>query len=113
MTSIYSGADVIIVEDVIDTYGTLSVLCRRLIKEGARRVYLSASHGVFSENSIELINLSPVDRVVVTDTLNLPDEKKSPKIVRVSIAPILARVIKTEYYKTFGTPEDREEYEVD
>ena len=60
------GADVIIVDDICETGGTLSVLCRRLIKEGAKRVYFCASHGLFTSTSMEMIELSPVEQVVVT-----------------------------------------------
>jgi len=76
---------------MVDSAGTLSVLCRRLIKEGAKKVYLCASHGLFSGNSMELINLSPVERVVVTDSLPLP-ENASPKIQQVSIAPLIGTI---------------------
>ena len=64
-------------------------------REGAGRVFICASHGLFSEKAMELIDLSPVERVVVTDSVPLPD-KCSPKVVQVSIAPLLARVIETE-----------------
>ena len=89
------GADVIIVDEVVETGVTLSVLCRRLIKEGARRVYLCSSHGIFSSSSMELIDLSPVERVVVTDSIPLP-EGASPKIHQISLADALANVIKTD-----------------
>ena len=78
-----------------DTAAQLSVLCRRIKREGAGRVFICASHGLFSEKAMELIDLSPVERVVVTDSVPLP-AKCSPKVVQVSIAPLLARVIETE-----------------
>ena len=106
------GCDVIIVDDMVDTAGTLSILCRRLVKDGARRVYLCASHGLFSKNSVELINLSPVEVVVVTDSLPLPTEPCN-KIVQVSVAPMLARVIEAEFFRSVGIYDDKEEYVVD
>ena len=78
-----------------DTAAQLSVLCRRIKREGAGRVFICASHGLFTEKAMDLIDLSPVDKVVVTDSVPLP-EKCSTKIAQVSIAPLLARVIETE-----------------
>ncbi len=60
-------------------------------------MFICASHGLFSEKAMELIDLSPVERVVVTDSVPLP-AKCSPKVAQVSIAPLLARVIETERY---------------
>jgi ribose-phosphate pyrophosphokinase len=91
-----NGADVVIVDNLVDTAGSLSILTRRLVKEGARKVYICANHGLFTDNSMELIDLSPVELVVVTDTLPLP-EKSSKKVVQVSTADLLAKVIKTQY----------------
>lgn len=88
-------ADVIIVDDIVDTARSLSILCHRLRKEGARRVFICASHGLFSQEAMQLIDMSPVERVVVTDTVAMP-KNASAKIVQVSIAPLLARVIETE-----------------
>jgi len=89
------GADVIIVDEILETGVTLSVLCRRLIKEGARRVFLCSSHGIFSSTSMELIDLSPVEKVVVTDSIPLPGTSSS-KIHQVSVAGMLAKVIKSD-----------------
>lgn len=107
-----AGADVIIVDDLVDTAGTLSILCRRLIKEGANRVYLCASHGLFTKNSLELIRLSPVEKVVVSDTLPLPSNPGN-KIEQVSVVPLLARLIESEYYRSVRKLVDDDEYVVD
>ena len=74
----------------------MSVLCRRLKKEGVRRVFVFAPHGIFASNSIELIDLSPVEKVIVTDSIPLPSKKFSSKIAQVSIAPLLAKIIFSE-----------------
>lgn len=91
-----TGADVIIVDDIVDTGGTLSVLCHRLRKEGAKRVFLCASHGIFTKNSTDLINLSPVVKVLVTDTLPLPAQPGG-KIEQVSVVPLIAKLIESEF----------------
>jgi len=95
------GADVIIIDDIVDTAGSLSLLCRQLVKEGAKRVFVCASHGLFSEKAMELIDLSPVELVVVSDSLTLP-EMHSPKISQVKIAPMLAKIIETELHNMQG-----------
>jgi len=90
------GADVIIVDDICETGGTLSVLCRRLIKEGAKRVYFCASHGLFTSTSMEMIELSPVEQVVVTDSIPLSaTDDVSPKVVQISLAKLLSKVIRS------------------
>lgn len=82
------GCNVVIIDDVVDTTGSLPVLTRRLIKEGAKRVYICATHGVLSESSMEIINLLPVERIVITDSLPLPRDASSPKIVQASAPPL-------------------------
>jgi phosphoribosylpyrophosphate synthetase len=89
------GADVIIIDDIVDSAGQLSMLCRQLHREGAGRIFICASHGLFTGNSTELIDLSPVERVVVTDSIPLPVGCSS-KIAQVSIAPLLANIIELE-----------------
>ena len=74
----------------------MSQVCRRLKKEGARRVFVFASHGIFASNSIQLIDLSPVEKVIVTNSIPLPRHKSSPKIEQISIAPLLAKIIYSE-----------------
>ena len=54
-----------------DTAAQLSVLCRRIKREGAGRVFICASHGLFTGNSTELINLSPVEKVTLPPSLSL------------------------------------------
>lgn len=95
-----SGADVVIVDDIVESGLGISQLCRRLIRAGARRVYVCASHGVFSRNTLELIDLSMVEKVIVTDSLPLPKNVRvSNKIDQVSVAPLLSKVIETELFQ--------------
>ena len=78
-----------------------------MVREGASRVYLCASHGVFVENCMELIDLSPVDRVIVTDSVQLHG-RVSPKIVQVSVAAGLAKVIQSELkHMSYALGEDK------
>ena len=93
-------AEVIIIDDIVESGLGLAQLCRRLVRAGAAKINVCASHGVFSHNSMDLIDLSMVDRVVVTDSLPLPKNVKiSKKIVQLSVAPLLSKVIETELYQ--------------
>ena len=89
------GKDCIIVDDMIDTAGTLAGAARALVKEGARKVVACATHGVLSGPAIQRINESPLTDVIVTDTVPLsPEAKACPKIRQVSIARLLGEAIK-------------------
>ena len=104
-------SDVIVVDDVVDTGASLSNICHALRQCGARRVYICASHGMFSANSMELIRLSPVEKVFVTDSLPLPPDADQ-KVVQVSIASTLAKLIEVEYFTSIMFRlEDEEVYE--
>lgn len=78
------GADVLVVDDMVDTGATMAALSKRLTDAGARNVYVCASHGLFTSNSMDLIDKSPVKQVIVTNTLPLP-AVVSPKIAQVSV----------------------------
>lgn len=102
-----------IIDDMVDTAGTLSSISKKLDIAGARNVYVCASHGLFTESSMELIENSPVKKVIVTNTLPMPKVATS-KVVQVSIAPMLAHVILAEHFRSLehGDFAD-EEFEMD
>ncbi|CAN0466432.1 unnamed protein product, partial [Discosporangium mesarthrocarpum] len=78
------GRDVVIVDELIDTGGTLSILPRKLRKAGAKNIYVCSSHGLFNSNAMAILDESPVERVFVTNSVPLPDnEYVSPKIQQV------------------------------
>jgi len=84
----------IIVDDIIDTAGTLAKAAQLLADSGANEVIACATHGVFSGSAMEKINASVLKEVYVTDSI--PQEKNSkmcPKLKILSIAPLLARAI--------------------
>jgi ribose-phosphate pyrophosphokinase len=83
----------IIVDDIIDTAGTIVKVAKKLREEGAHDVYASVTHAVLSGNAVDLIRESPIKEVIVTDTLPLPLHKQDPKIHVLTVAPLLARVI--------------------
>ncbi|CBZ51425.1 Ribose-phosphate pyrophosphokinase,related [Neospora caninum Liverpool] len=95
-----AGSDVIIVDDMIDTAGTLCEAARELRKKGARRVFAFATHGLFSGPAIERIEASPLEEVVVTDSIKARAEvAKCPRITSLSISVLLADAIRRIHQK--------------
>jgi ribose-phosphate pyrophosphokinase len=84
----------IIVDDMIDTAGTLESVVNALIDRGAAEVYAAATHPIFSGPAVERLTRAPVKEVVVTNTLHLPPEKRFAKLRVLSIAELLARAIR-------------------
>jgi ribose-phosphate pyrophosphokinase len=89
------GKECIIIDDLIDTAGTLCGAASALAEKGAKRVVACATHGVLSGPAVQRIVDSPLAEVVVTDTIALSESaKKCPKIKQVSIARLLGEAIK-------------------
>ncbi len=87
------GKTAVLVDDMIDTAGTLVSSSEALIKAGAAEVYACATHGVFSGPAKERLDASPLKKVVVVNTLPIPDERMSDKVEVLSIASIFANTI--------------------
>lgn len=88
------GKKCIMIDDMIDTAGTISKGAQALMDAGAEEVYASATHAVLSGPAIERLDNSPLKQVVVTDSIQLPAEKRIDKIVQVSVAPLIGSAIK-------------------
>ena len=89
------GCDCVIVDDIIDTAGTLVKTSEALLERGAHSVYAAAVHPVFSGPAIERISSSPINKVMVTDTLTLSAEAAGcPKIEQLSLAVLLGEAIR-------------------
>lgn len=87
------GKTAILVDDIIDTAGTLTLAANALIENGAKEVYAGCTHPLLSGPAVERIKHSQLKELVVTNSINLPEEKKIEKIVQLSIAPQLAEAI--------------------
>jgi ribose-phosphate pyrophosphokinase len=88
------GKNAIIVDDMIDTAGTLTEAAHAVLEQGANQVFACATHGVLSGPAIKRIMDSPIQKVIVTDTIPLSTEAAScSKIVQLSVADILAEAI--------------------
>lgn len=88
------GKTAIILDDMIDTGGTIIEAAKRLKKEKAKEIILCATHGLLSKNAPQAIEKSPVSLVLLSDTVPLPKEKIGSKTKVISLAPLLAQVIK-------------------
>ncbi|HIT73291.1 ribose-phosphate pyrophosphokinase [Tyzzerella sp. An114] len=87
------GKRVIIVDDMIDTAGTITNAANALKERGAIEVDACCTHPVLSGPAIERIEKSAIDELLILDTIELPEEKKIAKIKQVSVAPIFADAI--------------------
>lgn len=88
------GKTAFLVDDIIDTAGSITESAKILLKSGAKDVYAFATHGVLSGPAIEKISKSSIREVVVTNTISIPKEKMVSKLKVISIAPLLAETIK-------------------
>ena len=88
------GRRAIIVDDEIDTAGTLIEIVRALEREGVTEMYACATHGVLSDPAVERIRDSTLIEVVLTDSVPLPAAKRLPKITTLSVAPLIGEAIK-------------------
>ncbi len=89
------GKDCVLVDDMVDSAGTLCNAAQALKERGARKVYAYIVHPVLSGDAIKKINKSKLDQLVVTDTIPLSDSAKACKKIRViSLAPTLAEAIR-------------------
>lgn len=84
----------IIIDDMIDTAGTITNAANALVERGAKDVYICATHGLFSRNAIERIENSRVKECIVTDTIHLDEAKKSPKIKVMSVHKLISEAIR-------------------
>jgi len=88
------GKTCIMIDDMIDTAGTITNAAAALIERGAKEVYACCSHGVLSGPAIDRLENSVIKEVIMLDTINLPEGKMIEKFKTLSVAPIFAEAIK-------------------
>jgi ribose-phosphate pyrophosphokinase len=91
------GRHCVMIDDIIDTAGTIVQGAEVLVANGAQRVVAAATHGIFSGPAIDRLKNAPISEVVVTNTLPLADEHRLDQIVVLSIASILADAIRAVF----------------
>jgi ribose-phosphate pyrophosphokinase len=88
-----AGMRALLIDDEIDTAGSLVTAATALQKAGATEIYACCTHPVFSRSAVKRIAKSPIKEVVVTDTIPLPNNKKNEKISTLSLAALLGEAI--------------------
>jgi ribose-phosphate pyrophosphokinase len=89
--------DVIIIDDEVNTAGTLQSVVTAIKEKGARDIYFACTHAVLSGPAVERLKSSPIKEVIVTDTINIPEEKKIDKLKIISVAHLFAEAIRTDH----------------
>ena len=88
------GRDVLIVDDEVDTAGSVSDAVRIVKENGADEVYLSFVHPVLSGSAVERLRTLPVKEIVMTNTIPIPESKRLPNMTILSVAPLLGEVMR-------------------
>lgn len=87
------GKSVIIIDDIIDTAGTICTASKVMLDKGALEVYVCCTHPVFSGPAIERMTAAPLKEIIVTNTIPVLNEKKMPNLTVLSIAPLIGEAI--------------------
>jgi ribose-phosphate pyrophosphokinase len=94
------GRQCVIIDDMIDTAGTIVSAADVLLEQGATEVWAMATHGVLSGPAVDRLKNSPISRVVITNTLPLPSEKQFDKVEVLSVARIIADALDAVFEDT-------------
>jgi ribose-phosphate pyrophosphokinase len=89
-----AGRDCLLVDDMIDTAGTVSEAARALRRLGAERIFVCASHALLSGPAVERLSGAPIEEVAVTDSVVLRPEKRFDKLTVLSVGELLAKAIR-------------------
>ena len=89
----FEGRHALVVDDEIDTAGSLTQAVRVVHEHGARDIYCCATHGVFSGPAIERLSKAPIKEIVITDSIPLTDHKRLPSMTMLSVAELFAGAI--------------------
>lgn len=106
-----AGKTCILIDDLIDTAETITSAAQELVENGATDVYAAATHAVFSGPSIKCLEESPIKKIIVTDSIYLPEEKQFDKVVQVTVSELLADAIKRVYENKSVSPLFEKKYE--
>ena len=113
------GKTAIIIDDMIATAGTLVNAAQAIKDRGAKSVYACATHGIFSPPAIERIEDSVIEKMIVTDSIYLPEEKRVGKIELISVSELIGQAIERIYEERSVSPlfynkfKNKQEYQFD
>ncbi len=88
------GRTCVLVDDMIDTGGTIIQAANALFENGAKDVIVAATHGLLSGPAVERLRDSRISEVIITDTLPIPEDRKFEKLTTLSVAPLIARAVR-------------------
>jgi ribose-phosphate pyrophosphokinase len=94
------GQVCVLVDDMIDTAGTMVEGAKALAERGAQEIYAAATHGLFNGKAVPNIEESPITEVIVTNTVPIPDDRQFSKLKVLSIAPIIASALHAVFEDT-------------
>jgi len=94
------GRPCILVDDMIDTAGTVAKGAAALAQQGGGPIFAAATHGVLSGKAVQLLEEAPIQEVVVTNTVPIPEEKQFAKLRVLSIAPLIAMALRAVFEDT-------------
>lgn len=83
----------ILVDDIIDTAGTISASAAMLAENGAKEIYVAATHAIFSGPAYDRLRKAPVKEIIVTNSIIIPEEKRFSNLTVLSVAPLISEVI--------------------
>ncbi|EGG22551.1 phosphoribosyl pyrophosphate synthetase [Cavenderia fasciculata] len=93
------GKIAIIIDDIADTCSTLNSAAVTLMRRGAKKIYALVTHGVFSNNAIDIINECAISELIITDSIpNTHNQEKCPKLKIISIASMMAETIRRTHH---------------
>ncbi|MGH8990512.1 MAG: ribose-phosphate diphosphokinase [Acidimicrobiia bacterium] len=95
-----TGRPCILIDDMIDTAGTVTSAAELLVEKGAAGVYVAATHGVLSGPAVDRLKNAPIREVILTNTLPIEDGKRFPELRVLSIAPIIADALDAVFEDT-------------
>lgn len=88
------GKRLLIVDDIIDTGRTLYEASKALLEQGARDIRVAATHGLFSGDARRRLDMAPIEEIIITNTIPIPEDRRPKKLKVLTIAPLLAEAIK-------------------
>ena len=94
------GRCCVLVDDMIDTAGTVAKGATALAQQGAGPIFAAATHPILSGKAVQLLEESPIQEVVVTNTMPIPEEKQFGKLKVLSIAPLIASALRAVFEDT-------------
>ncbi|HWC32057.1 MAG TPA: ribose-phosphate diphosphokinase [Actinomycetota bacterium] len=94
------GRACLLIDDMIDTGGTVAEAARTLVREGGGDIYAAATHAVLSGKAVQRLEEAPIKRVIFTNTLPIPEERRIEKMTVLSISPIIASAVEAVFEDT-------------